>query len=210
MEFPRVWLLGPRLIYSHSGSNYSQTWSQVSHIRGQCSNLYHLGPKSSWWWGMCLVLFILLCQVITDLVGCSILIGWSWIKQKLNSLLLHPPTITVPCNIFATWVSFFTTPWPWRSTWLIRPQYTYDHIYLAVKVSIYSPPHPSYLDKKNKCLSWNILIYKDKNWYVVLLSFNSISNSHICFFIFWLNILHSPKRPVSFTTQAIAKINHSY
>ena len=54
-------------------------------------------------------------------LGCSI-IGWSWIKRKLNFLLLHPPTITVPCNIlllilmvmrfpprlpFATWVSFW-------------------------------------------------------------------------------------------------------
>ena len=134
MEFPRVRLLGPRLsptILAEWVTLFTNMVSSITYMR----TMFKFIPSLT---QIVLVMLYVPCFIYLAVsriyrLGCLI-IGWSWIKQKLNFLLLHPPTITVPCNIlllilmvmrfplrlpFATWVSFLTTPWPWRSTSLI-------------------------------------------------------------------------------------------
>ena len=131
-----VRLLGPRLsptILSEWVTLFTNMVSSITYMR----TMFKFIPSLT---QIVLVMLYVPCSIYLAVsriyrLGCS-MIGWSWIKRKLNFLLLHPPTITVPCSIlllilmvmrfplrlpFATWVSFLTTLWPWRSTSLTYP-----------------------------------------------------------------------------------------
>ena len=95
---PQVRLLGPRLsptILAEWVTLFTNMVSSITYMRTMFKFIPFLTQ-------IVLVMLYVPCFIYLAVsrvyrFGCLI-IGWSWIKRKLNFLLLHLPTITVPCN----------------------------------------------------------------------------------------------------------------
>ena len=138
MEFPRVRLLGPRLspnILAEWVTLFTNMVSSITYMR----KMFKFIPSLT---QIVLVMLYVPCSIYLAVsriyrLGCSI-IGWSWIKRKLDFLLLNPPPLQFLATsyslswwswdslfaffsrLFATWVSFLTTSWPRSINWQLR------------------------------------------------------------------------------------------